>query len=114
MCDKNCQSTSCPFAFTDESESIQNYGCLPTPYEIIGMRVFHNKTWACHSDPSKPCAGGLNFLKENDFDARIIDKDLVTETNLTKELVALTPEQWEHIHAQLSRVRQESVSAMDN
>lgn len=27
----------CPFAFNDESEKVQGYGCIPTPYEIIIM-----------------------------------------------------------------------------
>ena len=71
--------TSCPFAFTDESEQVQNYGCLPSPREIKDMRVKHGKTWACHSTPKKPCQGALRFLAEEGYDNRVIDPVLVTE-----------------------------------
>lgn len=97
MCDKNCHSTSCPFAFTDESETIQNYGCLPTPYQIVSMRVIHGKTWACHSNPTKPCIGALKFMAEHKVEYKIIDTVLVTEHNLTKELLTLSDAQHNHI-----------------
>lgn len=51
----------CPFAFTDESEWVQNAGCLPAPYQIVSMKIHHNRTWACHEEPTKPCIGGYDF-----------------------------------------------------
>jgi len=79
-CSKTADST-CPFAFTDESEQAQNFGCLPTPEEIVRMRVDHGRTWACHSDPAKPCTGAIRHLNANGLPYKMIDRRLVTERN---------------------------------
>ena len=82
MCStKECFEDSCPFAFTNESEKIQNYGCLPTPMDIIKMRTNHGKTWACHSNPEKPCLGALNYLKKENLPFKIVDPKLITEND---------------------------------
>lgn len=73
--------SACPFAFTDQSDMVQNLGCLPTPYDIRNMRVFHGKTWACHEDPSKPCVGAIRWLKERGLPHTIEDQNLLTESD---------------------------------
>lgn len=70
---------ACPFSYTEESEIVQNYGCLPMPQEIITMRVKHGKTWACHANPSVPCKGAINSLKDKGLPYKVIDENLVTE-----------------------------------
>lgn len=81
----NCTKCStigdCPFSFTEGSERVQNYGCLPTPYEIITMRQKYGKTWACHSNPDKPCLGAIEYQKNEGLEYRLIDKDLLTESS---------------------------------
>lgn len=70
---------SCPFSFTDESEYAQNLGCLPTPLEIVNMRQIHGKTWACHSDTSRPCAGAMEYMKEKGMKYKQIDPEMLNE-----------------------------------
>lgn len=72
---------ACPFSYSDESQKVQNYGCLPTPMDIINMRVKHNKTWACHDNPDKPCLGGLTYLRKKGLPYKVVDKELLTLDN---------------------------------
>lgn len=77
---EQCSTTgACPFSFTDASEHAQGLGCLPTPYDIVQMRQVHGKTWACHSNPTKPCLGALKFQKERNMECHVIDPELITE-----------------------------------
>lgn len=81
-CNLKSEQCDCPFAFTERSEQAQNYGCLPSPYEIINMRINHGKTWACHSEPTTPCIGAIKYLQEHNMPYAIIDFDLLTESSL--------------------------------
>lgn len=66
MCNGICKA--CPLALTDESEKVQNYGCLPSAYEIARMKLDHNKNWHCHEDQDKLCVGYLQWAKEKGWD----------------------------------------------
>lgn len=81
VCSRHDPGSTCPFAFTDASETVQNYGCLPTPREIVVMRTDHGKTWACHNDPSKPCAGAIRHLAAEGLPCNVLDPVLVTEND---------------------------------
>ena len=87
----NCYECSvhgaCPFAWTEESGIVQNYGCLPTPMEIVHMRVKHGKTWACHEDISVPCKGAIKYLKEKGLPYKVVDATLVTELSNWNEYI---------------------------
>ena len=78
-CDLESDQCACPFAWwTEISNQVQNYGCLPTPFDIVHMRVEHGKTWACHDEPTIPCLGAINYLKEHNLPYKVIDPVLVT------------------------------------
>jgi len=80
-CNLNSKNCTCPFAFTDASEIAQNYGCLPSQYNIIQMKIKFNKTWACHDEPTIPCIGAINYLKDYNLPYKVVDDILVTEAD---------------------------------
>lgn len=61
---------SCPFneGMTAEADQAQNYGCLPTGYEIIQMKKRSGQNWACHSDENAVCAGLCHQAKPYELD----------------------------------------------
>jgi len=70
---------SCPFAQTEESEYTQNTGCFAISFWNHGDEIAVRKTWACHSDTSRPCQGAIRHLKRNNENASVIDPVLITE-----------------------------------
>jgi hypothetical protein len=88
VCDLESEHCSCPFAWwTEKSSQAQNYGCLPTPLEIVTMRVKYGKTWACHDDPTTPCIGAIEYLKEKNIPYKVIDTKLITLDDNWEEFV---------------------------
>lgn len=55
---------SCPFTHTDKAEVGQNSGCLPTPYQIITMKVETGNNWACHDNCNRVCQGMIQYGHE--------------------------------------------------
>lgn len=79
-CNLDSAQCCCPFAFTEASGQVQSSGCLPSPFEIVNMWIKHGKTWACHDEPTTPCLGAINYLKEKGLPYKVIDTKLITES----------------------------------
>ena len=53
---KMCKS--CPFNYESEaSHQAQNYGCLPSGYQILKIKDETGHNWACHSNNNRICNG---------------------------------------------------------
>jgi hypothetical protein len=70
----------CPFTYTDESEMISNYGCLPDAHQILEMYLDNKGLWKCHSK-DRPCGGLIAMLKENNVPMDKNNELLITEEN---------------------------------
>lgn len=79
---------TCPFAFTDESEMVQNYGCLPTIGDIADMNNTYDVNWACHHDDKKVCSGLAKA-----FGDEYLGK-LFTREKFDKNLPLVSYEEW--------------------
>ncbi|MDV5127001.1 MULTISPECIES: hypothetical protein [Bacillus amyloliquefaciens group] len=69
---------SCPFSHSDEAEMVQNYGCLPTPQQIVEMKEKSGHNWACHSDETVLCGGFAKYIKRNRPDLNINEGQLIS------------------------------------
>ena len=69
--------SACPFAFTDRSEEVQNYGCLPSPFEILKIKSESGHNWSCHDNPNKLCAGYANHIAKYRTDLNIKQGNLI-------------------------------------
>lgn len=83
---------ACPLAYNELSEQVQNYGCLPTAIDIVVMKYKYNRTWACHSTPTKPCLGGLKILKHNKLPYKV-EGELLTEQSDWHNYVKVSEEE---------------------
>lgn len=70
----------CPFTGTDESEQIQNYGCLPGPLDIMEMYQKNEGHWKCHSAKRK-CGGLTQMMSNNDIPFDKNNTILITSDN---------------------------------
>lgn len=61
---------SCPFAGTELSEQAQNYACLPSPFEIMQIKIETRKNWACHHNEDRICAGFVQECRERRIEYR--------------------------------------------
>lgn len=81
MCKHEC--SACPFNFfSEESMMVQNYGCLPEPYDILEMYKEDDVVWGCHETSEKdnnlkPCIGFLKYAKRNGIDVKPKGKTIV-------------------------------------
>ncbi|WP_216833402.1 hypothetical protein [Bacillus velezensis] len=69
---------SCPFSHSEEAEMAQNYGCLPTPQQIVEMKEKSGHNWACHSDETILCGGFAKYIKRNRPDLNINEGQLIS------------------------------------
>lgn len=93
MCE-NKMCSGCPFGFSEESDYVNNLGCLPSPREILQLKK-NNVDWQCHSEPHV-CQGLVETLTGDSEEGRLnrkfyqvekLDKYpttplMVTESNL--------------------------------
>lgn len=76
----------CPIAQETEAGMIAaDLGCLPSNEEVRKWFTDTGKLWACHSTPTKPCAGLLRDLIKK---GATIDfsKELITEKSTLEEI----------------------------
>jgi hypothetical protein len=69
---------TCPFSSNDKAEQVQNWGCLPTPYDIIKMKEKSGHNWSCHSDATVLCGGFARYVTENRPDLDIKQGNLIS------------------------------------
>jgi hypothetical protein len=62
---------SCPFAWwTEASTNASNWGCLPSPFEIMELKRNQDLNWTCHGDKTVLCVGFVITCKEEKLDSK--------------------------------------------
>lgn len=69
---------SCPYSSNEETEIIHNYGCLPTPKDIMELKVTTGHNWSCHNDETKVCSGFATDLKQKHPDLSVKNGGLIS------------------------------------
>jgi hypothetical protein len=70
----------CPCTYTEESEIISNYGCLPDWNNLVEYYLNNKGIWKCHSK-DRVCGGLIEILKSNDIPLNKNNSLLITEDN---------------------------------
>lgn len=76
---------SCPFSYNDEADQAQNYGCLPTRWDIIKMKEKSGHNWACHYDETVLCGGFARHVIEERADLDIKEGSLISYNDWVNE-----------------------------
>lgn len=76
---------TCPFSYNDDADQAQNYGCLPTRYDIIEMKEKSGHNWACHSDETVLCGGFARHLVEERLDLDVKVGGLISYEDWAQE-----------------------------
>ncbi|MFP7486270.1 hypothetical protein SFC65_19090 [Priestia filamentosa] len=69
---------TCPFSFSEEAEIVQNYGCLPSAYDIMQMKEKSGHNWACHGNETVLCQGFADHIKQYRSDLDINKGNLIS------------------------------------
>lgn len=69
---------TCPFSINEEAIRVQNYGCLPTSFDIVIMKEKSGDNWSCHDDESKLCGGFARYVLDNRPDLNIKEGKLIS------------------------------------
>lgn len=82
---------TCPYNFfSEESERVQNYGCLPTPYEIIQLKKETGANWCCHYTNQetglKICSGLIEYNERNKLNLDIQENQPKIDYNIYAQL----------------------------
>lgn len=76
---------TCPFSYNDEANQAQNYGCLPTRYDIIEMKKKSGHNWACHYDETILCGGFARYLIDERSDLDVKEGGLISYDDWVQE-----------------------------
>lgn len=73
---KGC--VTCPFSENDGAEELLNYGCLPTPYDILKMKKESGHNWACHYNENSLCRGLVEHNEKYNSDLNLTTGNLIS------------------------------------
>ena len=85
-CNDVCMA--CPFNCNEISEQAQNYGCLPSLYEIMNIKREHGYNWECHDGTGVVCGGFVAFARDLNIDYKtgpLLDTTYYLDTGQLRE-----------------------------